>query len=381
MINKILNLLSDVSLAKKTGRFLSDKSYAYDDIFFISKYILETADAENIFNKSTEIKRVDEYIKDIFQLRGKGSGSTNYLTEALNLLTYSNVLHKLDSNKFKILNIDILKFITEKIENSYIFLYTVVYKTFFNDNLIETYKEFINAKEEKEKKLALLKLLQEFKSKSISIGGRYDKKETNWSKQLVKYASNVLSFANEGEYIARTLNLSKDKKTSTFKLVDINDISINIEGTRTNANSKKINDYVYKFDKKYVQKELNEILFKNFNLDNYSMSETSHIAEDLASLKIEKIIKETNKEEYISKYEQNQFIERITKSRNNNIQRTFKDGLLKNNSHKCPICGFEYEDFLIASHIKPYAKCDDTYDAINNYNGFLLCPNHDKLII
>ena len=35
--------------------------------------------------------------------------------------------------------------------------------------------------------------------------------------------------------------------------------------------------------------------------------------------------------------------------------------------------------FLIASHIKPYALCDNTYDAINQYNGLLLCPNHDKL--
>ena len=34
---------------------------------------------------------------------------------------------------------------------------------------------------------------------------------------------------------------------------------------------------------------------------------------------------------------------------------------------------------LIASHIKPYSHCDDTYDAINHYNGLLLCPNHDKL--
>ena len=51
----------------------------------------------------------------------------------------------------------------------------------------------------------------------------------------------------------------------------------------------------------------------------------------------------------------------------------------KPKEHICPICGFSFEKFLIASHIRPYAKCEDTYDAINHFNGLLMCPNHDKL--
>ncbi len=61
------------------------------------------------------------------------------------------------------------------------------------------------------------------------------------------------------------------------------------------------------------------------------------------------------------------------------VQGEFRDGLLKTIPHKCPVCGFEYRNFLIASHIKPYAKCEDTYDAMNPNNGLLMCPICDKL--
>lgn len=45
---------------------------------------------------------------------------------------------------------------------------------------------------------------------------------------------------------------------------------------------------------------------------------------------------------------------------------------------KCKICGVEDENFLIASHIKPWEQGDDA-ERVDLYNGFLLCPNHDKL--
>lgn len=148
---------------------------------------------------------------------------------------------------------------------------------------------------------------------------------------------------------------------------------------KANKKSKKVNDYIYRFAKKLVQYELKEYLIKNIVVSEDEIEETVHIAEDLADLKIEKLIKEYNEDKHVSKYEENQYVKRQVKTRNQNIQKTFKEGLLKNNAHRCPICGFEYEEFLIGSHIKPYTKCDDIYDAINDYNGLLLCPNHDKL--
>ena len=378
MIYKIIKLLDKVSLTQTNGRFLSDKSYAYDDVYFMSKYIIETVDDANVFNKSKEEKRVNEYIKDIFQLRGLGSGAINYLTEALNILIFSGVIEKLDRDRFKIIHKDILEYISDRVENAYIFLYLIVFKTFCNDGIIDDYIKFANEKTRDKKETILKIILGKFKDKSVSIGGRSSSEDTNWSKQLVKYALVVLGYANETEYVTRTLKIQLEQEDE-YKKVDVENISINIEGTRTNENSKKINDYIYSFAKNYIQNELKPYLIKDIKIDPNCIEKENHIAEDLASLKIEKLILETDENEYKSRYEQDQFIERKVKIRNQNIQKTFKEGLLKNNAHRCPICGFEYEDFLIASHIRPYAKCDDTYDVINNYNGLLLCPNHDKL--
>lgn len=45
----------------------------------------------------------------------------------------------------------------------------------------------------------------------------------------------------------------------------------------------------------------------------------------------------------------------------------------------CKICGLSNENsLLIASHIKPWNKSNDS-EKIDYNNGFLLCPNHDKL--
>lgn len=376
MINSILEILENSSLSNQNGRFLSDKSYAYDTVYFMAKFILEVSDDENVFNRASERSRYIEYTKDIFQLRDMATGAPNYMAETLNLLCFANLLSKdaQDRNKYKIQHKEIWDFITERIENAYIFLYLVVYKTFVNDAIIETYKRFILATTKEDKESLLQSILAIFREKSVSIGDT----DTVWEKLLVKYPLVVLGFANNSAYVARTLKVEQ-LPDGEFKPVTVEDVSINVPGTRTTENSKKINDYIKTFAKAYVQNRLRPYLVQDIIVDETVIKQREHVAEDLASLKIENIIKDTNEAEYKSKYEQNQFIERKVKARNQNIQRAFKASLLENNAHRCPLCGFEYEDFLIASHIKPYSKCDDTYDAINNYNGFLMCPNHDKL--
>ena len=44
----------------------------------------------------------------------------------------------------------------------------------------------------------------------------------------------------------------------------------------------------------------------------------------------------------------------------------------------CAVTGFNHSKFLIASHIKPWAKCDGN-EKVDVYNGFLLSPNFDRL--
>lgn len=58
-------------------------------------------------------------------------------------------------------------------------------------------------------------------------------------------------------------------------------------------------------------------------------------------------------------------------------QGVFRDKLLKKYS-KCCLCGVSDTAFLTASHIKPWVE-SNSKEKLDTENGFLLCPNHDKL--
>lgn len=67
--------------------------------------------------------------------------------------------------------------------------------------------------------------------------------------------------------------------------------------------------------------------------------------------------------------------EAIVKVRVN--QGVFRERLLKKYS-RCCLCNVNNKDLLIASHIKPW-KDSAEEERLDMDNGFLLCPNHDKL--
>lgn len=46
--------------------------------------------------------------------------------------------------------------------------------------------------------------------------------------------------------------------------------------------------------------------------------------------------------------------------------------------NSCVLCGIQHRDLLIASHIKPW-KSSNNVEKLDIENGFILCPNHDKL--
>lgn len=58
-------------------------------------------------------------------------------------------------------------------------------------------------------------------------------------------------------------------------------------------------------------------------------------------------------------------------------QGIFRDRLLQKYSHCC-LCNVNNKDLLIASHIKPWKDSEED-ERLDLDNGFLLCPNHDKL--
>ena len=58
-------------------------------------------------------------------------------------------------------------------------------------------------------------------------------------------------------------------------------------------------------------------------------------------------------------------------------QGMFREQLLKRYD-KCCLCGVNATDLLTASHIKPWSESNNN-ERLDPDNGFLLCPNHDKL--
>ena len=66
----------------------------------------------------------------------------------------------------------------------------------------------------------------------------------------------------------------------------------------------------------------------------------------------------------------------IVKTRVN--QDRFRVLMLKRYDGKCSICKVHSKELLIASHIKPWSKCNNS-EKVSEFNGLLLCPNHDKL--
>ncbi len=368
IVKEMVAYFDSLSLSKETGRYLSDKSYGYDTIFFMAKFIQKNKTG-NKFNKKEQRQRAIEYIEDIFNLRPGTKGAVNYFVESLNLLEFANIIKKIDRDNYIILNSKILNYICEYPENAYIFIYLLTYCTMKNDNILHLFKKLYEPQNTMEINRNIVnEIYNEFYKKSISIG----KKDSNWSKQLLQYTNNTLGFINHGIYFARTLNIHPEEEITIYT------ISLNVEGTRTPIDLKKKNDYLLKFCRDYVLYMLHDYTFSEISYDKNKIYPEETVASELAQLKLE-IIDSKVAPNISNDFEKKQFIEDKMKTRNQAVQREFKKGLLENNEHVCPICGFAFSKFLIASHIKPYALCDNTYDAINSYNGLLLCPNHDKL--
>ena len=362
----IRTTLSNVSLSRDNGKYLSDKSYGFDTTYFIAKFIIHNSQNRR-FNKNALREKAINYIEDLFQLKKGTAGAVNYYVETVNLLTFANVLTTDNKKDYFISQPDILSFIAQQPENAYIFLYLLTYMTIKNDGILPLLEKYSLSKDIDEQHSLLIKMYNKFVEKSVSI----EKNGTNWSKQLVKYTIIVLGLANKMNYVSRTLNV-KDTP------VTIENACLNIAGTRTPIYLPKKNDYIQHFNLNYVKYHLKDFLFQSDKILINQINTVDTIARNLADLKLA-MLDDVIGNEQMNETEKQQYLDGVVRTRNQAIQNQFRKGLLENNEHVCPICGFSFEKFLIASHIRPYAKCEDTYDAINHFNGLLMCPNHDKL--
>ena len=239
MINLLLKKLEKISMTK--GRFFSDKSYKYDTIFFITRYLYEyISDDKLTIDSSAQEKIIEKLVKAFTLPADQTDSNKNYLLETLGFLCYTGALQKESAIEYKICDISQLDFITVSIENAYIYQYLVAYKTFVNDNLWNLYLQYLSTKVKSEKEELLQKIKELMCHLSPSIGDP----NSVWASNMVKFPIMVLGLANSDNAVTRTLNV-KDE------IIEPKDLSANVEGTR--SSSVKDNFYLHDFRINYVK--------------------------------------------------------------------------------------------------------------------------------
>ena len=140
----LINKLSSLTLSTDNGKFLADKSYGFDTMFFACRFI-QRFRFGNIYKKLELQEKSNAYIKDLFCLR-TASQIQNYFTEAVALLVFCGVLRKTGKRGiYEIIDDELLDFISSSFENAYIFQYMLCYCVFNHDNIWGKYVEFCKA--------------------------------------------------------------------------------------------------------------------------------------------------------------------------------------------------------------------------------------------
>lgn len=244
MINRFLELFNDVCLSPKKGTFLADKSYKYDTVFYLSNFILKNNE-ENIFDKKKNKEKCINFIESTFSLKRGSTAAINYLTEVLNLLQFSNIIKKIDQDHYLVNKEEELKFISERVENAYIFLFIITYSTFKNEGILNLYFKYIEQPDLKIKNFYLDRLFESITKKSKRISDP----NSVWGKLNVKYPLMVLGLFYKDKAISKNLNI-------TDHYITVKSLSINVNGTKTEAGTTRNNDYIFNFDLSYIDEEL-----------------------------------------------------------------------------------------------------------------------------
>lgn len=374
IINHMLLKFKDLSLANQPngrGKFFADKCYAFDTIFFCSRFISRFRFGDKYY-KLDKNEKSNKYIQDLFCLEKDSSQIQNYMTESVALLCFAKVLEPVRGKRgvYQIIDDEILDFISSSFENSYIFQYLLAYQVFHKEGLWNLYVQFCKAKTTSQK--------QAIYDKYRPLYAKKDARVKDQSKGHAfftpKFPMVVMNYINQQNMCTR---LAKVKD----EIVQIGDISLNQEGRRAgnvaNTLLPKKNSYLKDFSQSYVVESLRPFLLKAYPVyEEIKYSDSFSI--DVADVKLDMLDDDNSTNERKRKMQVGKY-KMSGGQRVRTVQGEFREGLLKIVPHRCPVCGFEYKNFLIASHIKPYAKCDDTYDAMNPNNGLLMCPVCDKL--
>lgn len=360
ILSKCKGLSLSDQQTREQGRFLADKSYAFDTMFFVCRYI-QYFRFGDIFKRHSE--RENEYVADLFGLERGKAQIQNYFREALALLRFVGAVEH-DGQDYRIIDEEILDIISSSFENAYIFLYLLCYSVLHGHGLWEAYARFCDAADLEAKQAAYDAFRQEY----VKHDARILDDSKAWAIFTPKYPMVVLNYANRQNMVSRTGRVQAAAVART-------DISLNTEGTRNNYDLPKKNAYLNDMSESYIIESLRPYLTVAPQPEAVTYSDTISI--DIADTKLRMLAERFNLP--ARRRSQGSRYKWVGGTKTRTVQGEFRNGLLQKTPHVCPVCGFSYKDFLIASHIKPYAKCDDTYDAMNPNNGLLMCPICDKL--
>ncbi len=219
-----------------------------------------------------------------------------------------------------------------------------------------------------------------------SIGNKYSNVSTRnvYNKETKELKYYLYTKDNAKDY--QVLEFSKNKNILHNSFGNENNsgyIYAFVNSTKNNLkyiNSSKLNNLYkkgYIYIGKYIFKDISNRAPYYFTLENADKvidEKTIEQSKINSQIKSIDIYEDALKEETILSNEEKRALVKIRTN-----QGFFREKLLKKFNYKCPLTGFENEAALIASHIKPWSKCKNQIEKLDQDNGILLNSLADKL--
>lgn len=346
-----------------SGYAVADKSYGFDTIYLAARFISRFS-RDGYYHKHELVAKSDAYFRDLFMLGNTGQ-VPNYMTESLALFCFTGILEKQKGGVYRIKDLDLLDFVASGFENAYIFNYMVCRCMMENGGLWEMYVDFCNAPTLDRKQ----EIFDSIRAEIARRDSRVKSPDRNWALFVPKYFMVVLNYANRQNMVTRECNV-KESITTRY------DVAVNVNGSRGANRIPKRNGYIAELSEPYILATLGPYLAVGGEV--YMDVETPDtFYADVTDAKLDTLDSANETGSARERMQQNPY-RPTAPGRARTLQGVFRDGL-RRTMHECPLCGFAIGPLLVAGHIKPYAQCDDPYDAGNSENGLLLCPLCDRL--
>lgn len=246
---EIVEYINDVSYSNPIP-FMEDKAYLFNSNYVIIKFIKDNLTENNLILPDIG-EKVDNYILNYLRTNVINQSVKNFYGNIINLLLFSKIIKieiqgkNVRSRTYKVINKELFDFISECYENTYIWMYLLIYQVFLNDGIIENYRKFCKIND-MQNKFEMLRLVRNsIKMANISKGIKNETEQSSdYNSFRLKYAVLNLNYINNQVVITRTGNL-KNKVTA------IEDISRHAWGEEIEPLVNIDEEYIREFLKDY----------------------------------------------------------------------------------------------------------------------------------